>query len=147
MIRKGVLASVLNVQLRPVTFMWSDVFIEPQEGHHFDIEVPLISISQLPIELVQVCIGDHGFDLADLALSLFHRDTRASDVPPHPQPFNSIRVATKVFGITWVANLLVLPPLPAVAATVLAALPRCLFFMQTTSSLEPVSSVSRPCSS
>ena len=61
--------------------------LKPQEGHHFDIEVPLISISQLPLELVQVCIGDHGFDFTDQALSLFHRDPRASDVPPEPPAF------------------------------------------------------------
>ena len=54
---------------------------------------------------------------------------------PPLHPFNSIREATLVFGITWAAKLLVLPPLPVEADTVLAALPLCLFFIQTTSSL------------
>ena len=40
-----------------------------------------------------------------------------------PSFFNSTRVGAKVFGITWAAKLLVLLPLPVVAATALAALP------------------------
>ena len=102
--------------------------LKPQEGHHFDIEVPLISISQLQIELVQVCIEDHGFDLIDQALGLFHRDHRASDVPPEPPAFQFDTGGTKAFGITGAVKLLVLPPLATEAATVLAALPWCLFF-------------------
>ena len=51
------------------------------------------------------------------------------------QPFNSTRVGMKVFDIMWAAKLLVLPPLPEEAATVLAALPLWMRFRPTIFSL------------
>ena len=78
---------VLNVKLHPFAFTWSDVFTKPQESHHLIFEVTLIAVSQLPVKLVQVSIRGHGFDLTDKALSLFHRDPRASDVPSDPPAF------------------------------------------------------------
>ena len=53
---------LLDIQLHTFAFMWSDIFIEPQERHHLQFKISLISISQNQIKLVHVSIGDHGFD-------------------------------------------------------------------------------------
>ena len=99
-------------------------------NHRKDIKVSLISISQLPIELVP---RQHRGSWLIRLIRFF----ASFIVIPFPrmlletaQHFISTRVGMKVFGITWAAKLLVLPSLPEEAATVLAALPLCLFFQR-----------------
>ena len=89
---------LLKVHLNTFAVMRSDSFVEPQEGHHFDIKVSLISISQIPIELVHVCFRNQSSNLADPVSGLVHRDPGSSDVPPDNPAFQFD--AGKVFCIT-----------------------------------------------
>ena len=77
----------MDVQLHTYSFMQVDIFIEPQERHHLELEIPLLSISQLPIKLVQVSFGDYGFNFAYQCSGLIHRDPNSADVPPDPSAF------------------------------------------------------------
>ena len=52
--------------------MRSDSVVEPQEGHHFNIKVSLISIGPIPIELVMVLILRITWAAKLLVLLLLH---------------------------------------------------------------------------
>ena len=56
----------------------------PQEGHHLDVKITLVTVRPLPVELVQVIRFDSRFGVTNQLFSLTQRYPGATNVPPGP---------------------------------------------------------------
>ena len=121
--------SLLEIQLNTFTHHGSDPLLEPQEDQHLDIEVPLIAVSEAPIEHVQVIQFDSSFGVTDQLFGFVQCNTSAANVSPTaPSIQLNKRRHESVLHYTGCK----VPRAAATTrgeATVQAALPWCLLFI------------------
>ena len=78
---------LLDIKLQPFPLPVTDIILEPQEGHHFELEISL-TFSVRSHSTVSSCAARLSFFfLSDYGLGLVHGNSRTLFVTPHLPPF------------------------------------------------------------
>ena len=105
---------LLDIKLHAFPLPKTEIILEPKQGHHFELEITLIRLGQIPIEISLLCGVNECFHLSDQGLDLVSGDSHTSCVTPHSTlsaPHRKIRLST------WYPQPMVLLPRPSEETT------------------------------